>query len=292
MLKKIILATTLAVTASPIFAACESNVDSIQTLYINGMFTTKVVALSNKNAIEKFIANKLSGFQGNAEYVHNDSEWALAQALEVLRQKFEDNESTDAIMEFINNDSGFLDSLTSTAQVEDFLRDINDIYDFTASEEDADAAISKTREMLNTCSRVILITHSQGNFYGNAVMSNIYSSYSFPHGYSISEYPMLGNMQIASPVNNPGGTVSLIYPQIIGHITNDNDLIMDLVRNTMGAVDSNYNSPGIQGDFTGHGLEVAYLNAPGQRAIIASELQRIALFRIQCRDNIQHLQVL
>lgn len=141
MLKKIILATTLAVTASPIFAACESNVDSIQTLYINGMFTTKVVALSNKNAIEKFIANNLSGFQGNTEYVHNDSEWALAQALEVLRQKFEDNESTDAIMEFINNDSGFLDSLTSTAQVEDFLRDINDIYDFTASEEDADAAI-------------------------------------------------------------------------------------------------------------------------------------------------------
>lgn len=276
MFKEIILSTTLAVASSTLFAACESNVDSIQTLYINGMFTNEAAALSNKNAIDKFIASNLSGFQGNTEYVHNDSEWVLAQALEVLRQKVEDNESTDAIMEFINNDSGFLDSLTSTAQVEDFLRDIDDIYDFTASEEDAGAAIAKTREMLDTCSRVVLITHSQGNFYGNAVMSDIYSSYSFPHGYSISEYPMLGNMQIASPVNNPGGSVSLIYPQIIGHITNDNDLIMGLVRNTMGTVDSNYNSPDIQGDFTGHGLEVAYLNAPGQSAIIASELEQIA----------------
>ncbi len=87
---------------------------------------------------------------------------------------------------------------------------------------------------------------------------------------------MLGSMQIALAVNNPEGAISLIYPQIIGHITNDSDLIMGLVRNTMGAVDSNYNSPNIQGDFTGHGLEVAYLNSPRQSAIIVCKLEQIA----------------
>jgi hypothetical protein len=61
MFKKIILATTLSVASSTLFAACESNVDSIQTLYINGMFTNEAAALSNKNAIDQFIARNLSG---------------------------------------------------------------------------------------------------------------------------------------------------------------------------------------------------------------------------------------
>src|SRR5690554_7131486 len=79
-----------------------------------------------------------------------------------------------------------------------------------------------------------MITHSQGNFYGNMALNHIYSDYRFRNGYSIHEYPMLGNMQIASPVDVPGGAISRIYPNIIGHITNKNDLIMSLVRNTVG----------------------------------------------------------
>lgn len=274
-----VLATILIIiTTFKVVASCESNVDNIQTLYINGMFTSYSDAIANKNTIVQFISENLAthGFNPSAEFVHNNSEWILEQALQVLHQKIEDNESTEAIFEFINNDSGFLDSLTDTEQVQDYLQSIQYVYDFSANEEDAQEAIAATEDMLDSCSRIVLITHSQGNFYANVIMNSIYSSYTCPSGYSITDYPMLGNMQIASPVNYPGGAISLIYPQIIGHITNNNDLIMGLVRNTMGATDSNYESEKNDSDFSGHGLEVSYLEADGQSAVIASELKRIA----------------
>ena len=273
-----LLTTILIITTFKAAANCESNVDNIQTLYINGMFTPFDEEQANRDAITQFIVENLAadGFNNSTEFVHNDSEWILEQALQVLRQKVEDNESTEAIFEFINSDSGFLDSLTDTEQVQDYLQSIQYAYDFSANEEDAQAAISMTEDMLDSCSRLVLITHSQGNFYANVVMHSIYSNYDFPNGYPITDYPMLGNMQIASPVNYPGGAISLIYPQIIGHITNNNDLIMDLVRNTMGATDSNYESEKKSGDFSGHGLEVAYLKSDGQDAVISSELRRIA----------------
>ncbi|MCP5335473.1 MAG: KTSC domain-containing protein [Oceanospirillaceae bacterium] len=166
--------------------------------------------------------------------------------------------------------------LTDRQQVEAFLRDINEYYTLSIDDADQQEANAGVRSLLDTCSRVIVITHSQGNFYGNRVLSNLYSSYSFPNGYSLSRHPMLGNLQIASPVDIPGGAISAIYPEIIGHLTNDNDLIMALVRGTMGSTDSNYAAEFNPNDWTGHGLEESYLNRAGQGAEISSQLAYIA----------------
>lgn len=122
----------------------------------------------------------------------------------------------------------------------------------------------------------LLITHSQGNFYGNMALNHLYSEYRFPSGYSLHEYPMLGNMQIASPVDIPGGAISLIYPEIIGHITNKNDVIMSLARNTIGSVAANYNSGTIKGDWSGHSLGASYLGEDGQGEYISISLRKIA----------------
>jgi hypothetical protein len=258
-------------------ATCEQNVDNIETYYINGMFTDYSDFISNRDAIDRFIQENLGdqGFTNPVGGTHNDSEPVLTQALEVLRQKVEDGETSEAIMEFINGDDGYLDALTDRQQVEAFLGDINDYYTL-GDDVDQQAANADVRALLDTCSRVIVITHSQGNFYGNRVLSSLYSGYSFPNGYSLSQYPMLGTLQIASPVDIPGGAISAIYPEIIGHLTNDNDLVMDLVRGTIGSTDSNYASEDNPNDWTGHGLEDSYLNQSGQGAEISSQLSGIA----------------
>ena len=130
--------------------------------------------------------------------------------------------------------------------------------------------------LLDSCARVVLMTHSQGNFYGNALFNDLYATYEFPNGYPLAQYPMLGTIQIASPVDAPGGAAGTIYPEVVGHVTNDNDIVMAMVRNVLGgAVEANYNAPYNPEDFTGHALELSYLKQPGQAGEIADQMARI-----------------
>lgn len=62
------------------------------------------------------------------------------------------------------------------------------------------------------------MTHSQGNFYGNALFNNLYATYAFPSGYQLVQYPILDTMQIVSPAYVPGGAAGTVSPQIVGHL--------------------------------------------------------------------------
>lgn len=259
-----------------VYAGCEQRVDSVQTLYVNGMFTKTRSAEINADEISDFIREHLIYFEPHTHLLHNKSESLLKQIFEVIRQKYEDRQSSKAIIEFINNDPEFLDDVVSHEKVQEFLREIQHMYQYSANDADGKALINKAESLLDNCGRLIMITHSQGNFYGNMALNHIYSDYRFRNGYSIHEYPMLGNMQIASPVDVPGGAISRIYPNIIGHITNKNDLIMSLVRNTVGSVAANYESDPIRGDWTGHGLELSYIGSEGQGLYIMHALDKIA----------------
>ena len=267
-----------ALNTSAVYANCETNVDNIEAYYINGMLTDVGDFAANKLALEQFIQNSVAdvGFSPKVDGYLNKSETGLAELFEVARQKFEDILS-DAILSFLNSDFiGFTDSLESEQEVQDFLATINSIYTGTYAEEDTRNARDGIIQKLNTCSRVVLMTHSQGNFYGNAIFNDIYANYTFPNGYSMASYPMLGMMQIASPVNRPGGAISTIYPDIVGHITNDFDLVMALVRSTIGSVEPNYTGPNSDQDFSGHGLELSYLLPAGQSAEIAAQMKSIS----------------
>ncbi len=254
--------------------------DRIETFYINGMFTDPAAFLSNLYAIEKFLSQHLSdaGFNTTPHGSHNRSEFALFQALEVARQKLEDEASTGAtaILEFINGDPQYLRTEEGIAAVQEYLDDINTVYSVTLTERDTENAIEGLTQLLDTCSRVVMLTHSQGNFYGNAIFNEIYATYTFPNGYSIAQYPMLATMQIASPANVPGGAASGAWPEIVGHLTNDNDLVMAMVRGTLGSVRANYESPENPNDWTGHGLEASYLMPEGQALEIKHQMQSIA----------------
>jgi len=241
------------------YAACEDNVDNVEAYYVNGMFTDFSDFEANRQAISKFISGYLaaSNFNSDVKGTHNISEGAYNQVMEVAKQKTEDGNATkkQAVLEFINGDYDYLNSEEGVAAVQEYLEAIKGAYEYTLNEEDGLKAKQGLEELLDTCSRVVMITHSQGNFYGNALLNGVYASYHFPNGYALAQFPMLGNMQIASPVNVPGGAAASLYPELIGHLTNDNDLVMRLVRSTRGSVPSNFNAPDIEADKSGHSLE-------------------------------------
>ncbi|GHE77825.1 KTSC domain-containing protein [Thalassotalea profundi] len=83
-------------------------------------------------------------------------------------------------------------------------------------------------------------------------------------------------MQIATPVDIPGGTLSTLYPDLIGHVTNEHDVIMQLVRELFGAAPSNFNGPENPIDETGHSLEDSYLIPQEQALEISNQMKKVA----------------
>lgn len=275
-----IITVLMLITASNAWAACETNVDKIKVFYINGMFTDWADFNSNKAALNTFVSHYLTtyGFDPIVEGSHNRSESLLEQVFQVARQKYQDADASirEAVLQFLNDEYDFLNNPGTTAEVQGFLSSINDAYSGILSEADSKAAEGGIVNLLDECMRVVMVTHSQGNFYGNAIFNDLYATYVFPNGYAVASYPMLGMMQIASPVYTPGGAAGGIYPDTIGHLTNNNDLVMGFVRYTLGSVAANYNAPDNSADWTGHSLEASYLTQPGQAANIANQMKNIA----------------
>lgn len=270
----------LALLPTSVLAVCERNVDTVEVHYINGMFTEFSAFENNKSAIEEFLATYFIGWglQVGISGTYNLSEPVFEQVLQVARHKLQDvNAATRfAIKQFLNGDPEYLNDPEAVAAVQDFLTDINAAYRGILAEPDTQKAKANLVSLLDSCARVVLMTHSQGNFYGNALFNDLYAGYSFPNGYPLAQYPMLGTIQIASPVYVPGGAAGMVHPEVVGHVTNDNDIVMAMVRYALGgAVEANYNAPYNPEDFTGHALELSYLKQPGQAGEIAADLERI-----------------
>ena len=286
-MKKIIAILTagaFSLSSGAAFAVCERNVDNVEIHYINGMFTDPASYHDNLHAIEEFLDRYFTGwgFDYNVSGSHNRSKQALIQVVQVARHKFQDANARTrlAIMRFLNNDPKYASDPESVAIVQEFLHEINVAYQGIMAEQDTIEAKRNLVKLLDTCSRVLLMTHSQGNFYGNALFNDLYANYVYPNGYPLAQYPMLGTIQIASPVYIPGGAAGTVYPETVGHVTNDNDIVMLLVRASIGAVGANYDALYNPADRSGHSLELSYLKQPGQAETIAGDMSRI-IFRFK-----------
>lgn len=127
---------------------------------------------------------------------------------------------------------------------------------------------------------IILISHSQGNFYANQVMRKL-SDYTDASLTSSLEdkrkenplFPefsdLFANVQVATPVS---ATVNLSPWS-----TFQDDLIMAFVRKTLGALPANLKTPGSNippdGDLLGHHFIKAYLRNNESRSKILSDIQ-------------------
>ncbi|QFU23718.1 KTSC domain-containing protein [Shewanella eurypsychrophilus] len=251
------------------------------------MFTPYAGYLDNKRELAKFQDRFLSSefpSAGGVRGSYNNDEVAILQVLEVAKQKLKDKPATGEVLsEYFDVLSQFLSGnivvigaeyheivLQSLAEaLVQVLPDIN-------QEQDYASAYTGLSHVMAECSRTILVSHSQGNFYGNAVVEDIYNKFTFPGGWDINKFPMLGQVGIANPSSSVGGEFGNRYNSFTAHITNDNDLLMGAVRNIIGSIDSNFEAEFNNNDWSGHGLVDSYLQSPQQASFIANEILRIA----------------
>ncbi|MBD1576421.1 KTSC domain-containing protein [Vibrio sp. S11_S32] len=266
------------------YANCSENVDNTNIHYINGMFTNKESYNKNISELEFFSHNNLYNwnftFDINSNGSWNQSESFLIQFKQVALQKFTELNVNKAVQENISNTFSGFDTAPTSQQSAQETTDVmsailEEIHDTYYQDQTFQHAYSSVTKLLDECKRVVLIGHSQGNFYTNALLDNLYSSYQYPDGSTLHDYRMLGYFGFALPTSSVGGYTGDQYPHLMGFITNDNDLIMAAIRYTIGALPSNYDNDFSLSDFTGHSLIVSYLHKLGQSNIAATNIRNI-----------------
>ncbi|ELA7337576.1 KTSC domain-containing protein [Vibrio diabolicus] len=273
------LLTLLASSAAFAESYCVKNIDTVQLFYVNGMFTDEITFRQNINALSDFQTSYLYGYPINDDVtgVQNYSEEFVYQVAEVAFHKLTDEER--------NGDKGRIVEAALSGELKEYI-------DYTAAAltwfytefyeqvsglaQETDYRNMKIRleSTLDECARTVLVTHSQGNFYGNRLFTEVSNNYIYPNGVALSEYPMLGYIGIANPTFSYGGPIGVNNPHIAKTFTNSNDAPMAGVRIIFGTIEANPVSASLQFDPSGHGLKDSYLqdNAAPYIADMMSEI--------------------
>ncbi|MGY0617121.1 KTSC domain-containing protein [Vibrio sp. FJH11] len=280
--------TLLTILTSGLFSStamadryCVQNADKLQLFYVNGMFKKLSGFTTDLAAINEFQENHLYMFEkaGNAEGVHNYDEIVANQLFELVQHKTKDMEVNDPIrlllISFVAGElnkasRGMLEQMNNILSVINFENIMGIIHETNYRN-------MRTRlfSVLARCNRTILLTHGQGNFYGNTLYSDIFDSYQYYYGPELSEFPMLGYMGLSNPSHEIGGPAGANNPSIAKTFTNEDDLFTNAFRFSFGGVPSNPVSGSSMRDFSGHTLRYSYLESPAVRDILASMFEDI-----------------
>lgn len=266
MYKSIVFSVLLFFVSTSTYADryCVKEVDKLQLFYVNGMFTDEMAFKRNLKSLDDFSHNYLSKYaiKGPVDGMQNYSEAALFQVAEVAFHKLTDEEK--------KGDKGRIVKAILRGKMQEFVADSVDLlaWFYTDIYEKVDTVVDETdyRNMkirletsLGKCARTILVTHSQGNFYGNRLYTEVMTTFSYPNGASITDYPMLGYIGIANPTFSYGGTFGVNNPSIAKTFTNSNDHVMTAVRVGLGAIAADPEQASLRHDKSGHGLKDSYL---------------------------------
>ncbi|GAA5193613.1 KTSC domain-containing protein [Ferrimonas gelatinilytica] len=281
-MNKMILVVMLSIVSANTLAefSCDESVDKLQLVYINGMFTDSSNFLFNGRALDKLQNRMLSGHIPKYAPVvgyRNRDESTVEQLTQVFLQKLEvagKYSWKDLFWRFIHGDGvgAFEDEpfFLLWAEVVSEYYQLGDDVDYRAM-------TSRLSGQLSQCARTVLVTHSQGNFYGDGLFSEKVTGYLLGEYWPLAQYPMLGQMAVATPSYRVGGWDGDNHSELLGNVTNNTDLVMLGVRATVGALPPTYSASFNFDDWSGHGFYDSYLAQPGQSEAIAHRITEIAL---------------
>ena len=270
-----ILCLNLTAQMSAYATPCEGKGSVV--FFGNGMFNTEEEARRNQRLLEA--ALKANGFSDSTKPIVTDlaykrSEPVLEQLANVAKQK--------GVTEF-ENFWAWLASLQRAPTW--FIDDIkiksaelsqSGSMNFTGLKAHFEAYSKYIRKGYN----VILVSHSQGNLYANQVMRKLADYTDASLTGSIQEkkkrnplFPdfsdLFANIQVATPVSE---TI-----QNSPWLTFKDDLIMAMVRETVGALPANLQNSGVgtppEGDLFGHNFIKSYLRVDESRQKIISSVK-------------------
>ncbi|MDN3380755.1 MULTISPECIES: KTSC domain-containing protein [unclassified Pseudoalteromonas] len=257
---------------------CSKQIDQLRLFYVNGMFTSSDDFRKNLAWLDNFQMTKLGKYLKGREPTgsYNKDEDLHMQIYEVAKQKYGDLSPFSNKYHLITAIlGGTVDSLSqeNIAHIESVIEEVFSSVTYSKlNDTDYRNAYQKLLFQMHSCNRIILIGHSQGNFYTNALFEETISTYQYSDGYLASDYPLVGLAAIATPTSSIGGSLGEEYKEIISHLTLDEDWFMRAVRILFGSLPSNYSAESLF-DSTGHGLIDAYLRNNAVANAISAKIE-------------------
>lgn len=230
-------------------------------VYSNGMFTSPVQAANNLNTVRRsfqYTANTSKFY-----LAYNQSEDVLNQVAEVAAQHLkQQNNLTERQAWFQFAYKSLLPHLYNVLEnTETAIASINEAS--YVNDVDLNSHINQYYlPLLQDEHKVVILSHSQGNFYANRAWNTIAS---MTNGSELTKgLGIVGVADVASYVAGNGL-----------HTTNSNDLIVKAVRLLSGSqpLPANVTHPLTSKDLLGHGLSEIYLNDDLDARHIKAKLQ-------------------
>jgi hypothetical protein len=258
---------------------CSKQVDYIRFFHVNGMLTSYDEFESNLAWIDNFHAVWLGKYYrgAKADGNYNNNEVIYEQIYEVAQQKYSDlsifSPKYRIITAILNGTVSVLNKKDLMILQEVILESVIDANYSIINETDYNNAYQKLNFHMNSCNRIILLGHSQGNFYTNVLFEEIIDNYIYSDGYSTADYPMISLSAIAPPTSSLPKDE---YKALVSYLTLDDDSVIDIVRILFGSLPPNFSAKSYFDD-SHHGLIDSYLRSNP----VASKISEKIEFSIQ-----------
>lgn len=228
-----------------------ANIPSTALFYINGFGNTIDSASINKNILKETIRDRFPTHSVHLAF--NNTEGFFTDAAQILKQRVA-----------IENDREFWKLIDSddlnTASIiknELYLKYLNKLKNDQLSLPEIQTHINQYKTFLNEDQNVILIPHSQGNFYANASLNLLLASNEVYR-------KQLYSIGIATPSN-------ILLPNA-SYFTSSNDLVINAIRIAgMPTLKANVKIPFQLSNYQGHSFKF-YLSDPNLKTQLIQKI--------------------
>ena len=232
------------------------NLNGYKLFFINGVLTNKVKAKKNEEKLAQMLNQKTVALEYNKNHM-------LGQLFDLWVHKVGelevDKTGTTGFWQLVG--AAVLPVGNVRKVLYDWLDPHRDIGHW--AEKDLKRMIQSAKTALNQNKKVIIVTHSEGNFF----YRNIYKALN--QWNSTKTQQCFGGIGFATPLSSKPGNYD--------YITSSNDRIINLVRNFWNStLAANITVPqGYAGDLLGHGMQEVYLSHPVSLRKLKTELDQI-----------------
>ena len=211
------------------------------------------------------------GYKVNYKQAINHNENPFNQLLEVARQKL------------VQDHGVILLWLAGIEEAPDWfketLSDISVQYQAFSYilDDDLQKHVSQYTQDIENCQKVLLVAHSQGNFYGNEAWRWVYQK--TIDSQPLNKLKVMGMVSVATPASHIGEPLAHEgdQQQITRYLTLNNDLIINVIRQSIiDPLPGNLQNSSDSSDWKNHSFIDAYASGTPSQQVLANHIQSVA----------------
>ncbi|WP_252179536.1 KTSC domain-containing protein [Endozoicomonas sp. 4G] len=250
---------------------CRVSSPELALYYGNGMFNSQKAARESRNSLIRLLRSQLPGYRVSYKLSYNYNENPVDQMLEVARQKL------------LQDYSNILLWLAGIESAPDWFREGLELvvtsYDAFSYVFDSDLRrhVRQYSQDISQCRKVLLVAHSQGNFYGNESWRLVYQASTA--GIAWNELKLMGVVSVATPASQVGYPLS--YPadqqSVTRYLTLSDDLVINVLRSAaFGPLPANVTNTTVSDDWKNHSFVMSYLSGDPSGQMLREQIRSVA----------------